>query len=88
MAATATPEPKTKRPSALVETRYDAAGLSISLPKASATALTKARDVCAALAAAAPTVKAKAQGIRQALDGLIDDLSRGPISVADDEDQP
>lgn len=78
---TTTTETKPKRAPALVETRFTEAGLSISLPSGSSKALAKARDVCAALAAAAPTVKAKALGIRQALDGLIDDLSSGPIQV-------
>ena len=84
MTATAT-ETKPRKPSALVETRYDARGLSVTLPKASSVALTKARDVCAALAASAPVLSSKASGIRKALDSLIDDLKAGPIPVPEND---
>ena len=85
MSATAT-EPKTKRPSAICETRYTASGLEITLPKQSSVALVRCRDVCNGLAAAAPVISAKARGIARALDGLIAELSNGPIQIPVEDD--
>jgi len=77
----------TKKPAATVKVRCDERGVSIELPKASSVALVRARDVCVNLAAAAPTVAAKARGIANALNGLITDISSGPKPLAVDLDE-
>jgi hypothetical protein len=72
---------KPHRPHAVCSVRCDERGITIQLPKSSSVALTRCRDVCAALAAAAPTVAAQAGGIRKALDSLIAALNSGPKAV-------
>ncbi len=69
--------------------RCDSNGITIELPKASSVTLCLARDICLSLAAGAPTVSGQARGIAQALNRLLDDLSRGPqpIPKQDTEDE-
>lgn len=74
---------KPKKAAATCKTSVSADGVTITLPKVSSVALTRARDVCVSLAATAPIVGARARGIANALNGLIDDISR-PIAIPAD----
>lgn len=80
----ATAPPKPKRSPALLETRLDESGLTVSLPKQSRAALYRARDLCLAVERAVPTLKAQAKGVAAGLQRLIDDLS-SVITVTDED---